>query len=218
MAVDALHRGAENFLTKPVDLSHLAAAAERALEKASLRRMNRYLSDRRGGGPDLLLGTSAADARTRRADLAARGSDRTTALIVGESGSGKGRVAELMHAQSPRSAKPFVQVNCAALTAESLDSELFGVEVIDRRNGRADAARTVRDRRRRHAVPRRDRRPRPAPAAQAAARARGKGIPAPRRHDRDRAERPRDRGDEQGSRRPRSPPGGSARTCTTGCR
>src|ERR1019366_3706635 len=60
MAVDALHRGAENFLTKPLDLSHLAAAAERALEKASLRRMNRSLSERRGPGADLLLGSSAA--------------------------------------------------------------------------------------------------------------------------------------------------------------
>ena len=128
MAVDALHRGAENFLTKPVDLSHLAAAAERALEKASLRRMNRYLSDRRGSGADLLLGSSAAMRELSAQISLLAASDRTTALIVGESGSGKGRVAELVHAQSPRSAKPFVQVNCAALTAESLDSELFGVE------------------------------------------------------------------------------------------
>jgi two-component system response regulator HydG len=128
MAVDALHRGAENFLTKPVDLSHLAAAAERALEKASLRRMNRYLSERRGGAADMLLGTSAAMRELSAQISLLAASDRTTALIVGESGSGKGRVAELLHAQSPRSAKPFVQVNCAALTAESLDSELFGVE------------------------------------------------------------------------------------------
>src|SRR5512140_2636553 len=128
MAVDALHRGAENFLTKPVDLSHLAAAAERALEKASLRRMNRYLSERRGGAADMLLGTSAAMREPSAQISLLAASDRTTALIVGESGSGKGRVAELLHAQSPRSAKPFVQVNCAALTAESLDSELFGVE------------------------------------------------------------------------------------------
>jgi two-component system response regulator HydG len=128
MAVDAMHRGAENFLTKPVDLSHLAAAAERALEKASLRRMNRYLSDRRGDGPDLLLGSS-----TPMRELAAQiallaESDRTTALIVGENGSGKGRVAELVHAHSPRSAKPFVQASCSAPSAESLDSDLFGVE------------------------------------------------------------------------------------------
>jgi two-component system response regulator HydG len=109
-------------------LSHLAAAAERALEKASLRRMNRYLSDRRGSGADLLLGSSAAMRELSAQISLLAASDRTTALIVGESGSGKGRVAELVHAQSPRSAKPFVQVNCAALTAESLDSELFGVE------------------------------------------------------------------------------------------
>ncbi|MBI3567729.1 MAG: sigma-54-dependent Fis family transcriptional regulator [Gemmatimonadetes bacterium] len=128
MAVDALHKGAENFLTKPVDLSHLAAAAERALEKASLRRMNRYLSDRRGAGSNIIFGPSAAmrELSAQIALLAA--SDRTTALIVGESGAGKGRVAELIHSQSPRANKPFVQVNCAALTAESLESELFGVE------------------------------------------------------------------------------------------
>ena len=128
MAVDALHRGAENFLTKPVDLSHLAAAAERALEKAALRRMNRYLSDRRGADSSMIFGSSSGMRELSAQVSLLAASDRTTALIVGESGSGKGRVAELIHAQSPRSAKPFVEVNCAALTAESLDSELFGVE------------------------------------------------------------------------------------------
>src|SRR5262245_24099242 len=128
MAVEALHKGAENFLTKPVDLSHLAAAAARALEKAQLRRMNRYLSNQRGAGGGVVFGSSPA-----MRDLAAQigvlsGSDRTTALIVGPRGAGKGRVAELIHAQGPRAGKPFVEVNCAALTAESLDSELFGVE------------------------------------------------------------------------------------------
>jgi two-component system response regulator HydG len=128
MAVDALHKGAENFLTKPVDLSHLAAAAERALEKASLRRMNRYLSERRGTGSNVIFGPSPAMRELSGQISLLAASDRTTALIVGESGAGKGRVAELIHAQSPRSTKPFVEVNCAALTAESLDSELFGVE------------------------------------------------------------------------------------------
>lgn len=128
MAVDALHKGAENFLTKPVDLSHLAAAAERALEKATLRRMNRYLADKRGDTTGLVFGPSSSmrELAAQLALLAA--SDRTTALIVGESGAGKGRVAELLHGQSPRANKPFVEVNCAALTVESLDSELFGVE------------------------------------------------------------------------------------------
>jgi DNA-binding NtrC family response regulator len=128
MAVDALHKGAENFLTKPVDLSHLAAAAERALEKAQLRRMSRWLEGKRGLGKDLVFGSSAA-MRELQAQLSLLAtSDRTTALILGESGSGKGRVAELLHAQSPRAGKPFVEVNCASLRPESLDSELFGVE------------------------------------------------------------------------------------------
>jgi two-component system response regulator AtoC len=128
MAVEALHKGAENFLTKPVDLSHLAAAAARALEKAQLKRMNRYLSSQRGGGGTIVFGSSPAMRELASQIAVLSGSDRTTALIVGPRGAGKGRVAELIHSQGPRASKPFVEVNCAALTAESLDSELFGVE------------------------------------------------------------------------------------------
>jgi DNA-binding NtrC family response regulator len=130
LAVQAMQKGAENFLTKPIELSHLAAVAERGFEKARLRQMNRYLASRRGRpAPSLALGVSRP-----MQDLAAQlelvaASDRTTVLLIGESGSGKGRVAELIHARSPRSGHPYVEVNCAALTAESLDAELFGVHV-----------------------------------------------------------------------------------------
>ncbi len=128
MAVDALHKGAENFLTKPVDLSHLAAAADRALEKSHLRRMNRYLSEKRDAASRVIVGSSPAMRDiVQQVTLLAQG-DRTTGLLIGERGSGKGRVAELIHQQSPRASGPFVEVNCAALTAESLDIELFGEE------------------------------------------------------------------------------------------
>jgi two-component system response regulator HydG len=128
MAVDALHKGAENFLTKPVDLSHLSAAADRALEKAQLRRLSRWLTSKRGGGLDVVFGSSPAMRELQAQVALLAGSDRTTALVLGESGSGKGRIAELLHSQSPRADKPFVDVNCASLRPESLDSELFGVE------------------------------------------------------------------------------------------
>lgn len=130
LAVTAMQNGAENFLTKPVELTHLGAAADRALDKAKLREMNRFLSGRRGGslGTGSLLGVSPAmrDIAEQIALLAR--SEKTTALLLGESGTGKGRVAELIHSLSPRAARPFVEVNCASLTASSLDSELFGHE------------------------------------------------------------------------------------------
>ncbi|HEY5492536.1 MAG TPA: sigma-54 dependent transcriptional regulator [Gemmatimonadaceae bacterium] len=128
MAVDALHKGAENFLTKPVDLSHLSAAADRALEKSRLRRMNRYLSDKRDATPRVVFGASSAMRDLSDQVTLLAQSDRTTGLVIGERGSGKGRVAELIHQLSPRASKPFVDVNCAALTAESLEIELFGEE------------------------------------------------------------------------------------------
>jgi DNA-binding NtrC family response regulator len=127
LAVQAMQNGAENFLTKPVDLAHLGAVAERGVEKARLRQMNRYLASRHGPpSPALVLGASRPmQELASQIDLIAS-SDRTTVLLIGESGSGKGRVAELIHARSPRAAQPFVEVNCAALTAASLDVELFG--------------------------------------------------------------------------------------------
>ena len=128
MAVDALHRGAENFLTKPVDLSHLSAAAERALEKAQLRRLSRWLTAKRGVDKGVIFGASPPMRELQAQVQLLAASDRTTALVLGESGAGKGRTADFMHAQSPRAAHPFVEVNCATLRPESLDAELFGVE------------------------------------------------------------------------------------------
>ncbi|HET7585788.1 MAG TPA: sigma-54 dependent transcriptional regulator [Gemmatimonadaceae bacterium] len=129
LAVEAMRRGAENFLTKPVDLDVLGVAAARAIEHSRLRQMNRYLSGRHGAGPDgALLGISPAlRDLTHQVELLAA-AERTTVLLLGESGTGKGRVAEAIHALSPRAARPFVEVNCAGLTATFLDSELFGHE------------------------------------------------------------------------------------------
>ncbi len=129
LAVQAMQAGAESFLTKPIELAHLGAAAERAFEKSRLRQMNRYLTERRGrSSTTALLGSSGPMRElAQQIELLAR-SDRTTVLLIGESGSGKGRVAEYIHSQSPRAERQFIEVNCAALTAGSLDSELFGQE------------------------------------------------------------------------------------------
>jgi two-component system, NtrC family, response regulator AtoC len=129
LAVQAMQTGAENFLTKPVELTHLAVAAERAFEKARLRRMNSYLAERRDGATSRVLLGASQDMRdlAEQIDLLAA-SDRTTVLLCGESGTGKGRMAEYIHAHSPRSTRPFIEINCAALTATSLDSDLFGHE------------------------------------------------------------------------------------------
>lgn len=128
LAVRAMQEGAENFLMKPVELPHLGAAAERALEKSRLRAMNRYLTERREGGGTALLGSSPAMRElVEQMELLAR-SDKTTALILGESGTGKGRVAEAVHSMSPRAAHPFIEVSCAAFPGDALDAELFGEE------------------------------------------------------------------------------------------
>jgi DNA-binding NtrC family response regulator len=128
LAVQAMQNRAENFLTKPVELAHLGAAAERAFEKSRLRQMNRFLASRRGNASSarVLLGSSAPMQELANQIEMLASSDRTTVLLIGESGAGKGRVAELIHSRSGRGARPFIEVNCAALTADTLDGELFG--------------------------------------------------------------------------------------------
>src|SRR6266550_9525079 len=128
-AVRAMQLGAEHFLTKPVDLNHLAAATARVSEKIRLVRQNAMLRAREHEDAGLeSLGASPAIRELGRQIELLAASDRTTVLLTGESGTGKGWVARIVHALSPRAAGPFVEVNCAGLSATFLESELFGHE------------------------------------------------------------------------------------------
>jgi len=128
-AVRAMQLGAENFLTKPVDMTHLAAATARVAEKVRLSRQNALLRarDRSGDGLEAIGVSPAMRELARQIELLA-GSERSTVLLTGESGTGKGWVARVIHQRSRRAAGPFVEVNCAGLSATFLDSELFGHE------------------------------------------------------------------------------------------
>jgi two-component system, NtrC family, response regulator AtoC len=127
-AVEAMQLGAENFLTKPVELQHMKAAAERAYEKVELRRRNRFWAEKQSENTDTAaLGRSGKMREiARQIELLAQ-SD-TTVLLLGETGTGKGWAAHLIHSLSTRAGAPMVEVNCAGLSATFLDSELFGHE------------------------------------------------------------------------------------------
>ena len=128
-AVKAMQLGAENFLTKPVDMTHLAAAIARVAEKVRLSRQNARLRalDHEAEGIGSLGVSRVMQDLARQIELLAA-SERSTVLLSGESGTGKGWVARVIHNLSPRSGGPFVEVNCAGLSATFLDSELFGHE------------------------------------------------------------------------------------------
>jgi DNA-binding NtrC family response regulator len=128
-AVKAMQLGAENFLTKPVDMTHLSAAIARVAEKTRLSRQNARLRalDHEGEGLASLGVSPAMQEMARQIELLAA-SERSTVLLQGESGTGKGWVARVIHNHSPRSGGPFIEVNCAGLSATFLDSELFGHE------------------------------------------------------------------------------------------
>src|SRR6266487_1961348 len=128
-AVRAMQLGAEHFLTKPVDLNHLAAATARVSEKIRLVRQNAMLRAREHEDAGLeSLGASPAIRELGRQIELLAASERSTVLLTGESGTGKGWVARIIHHLSPRASGPFVEVNCGGLNATFLDSELFGHE------------------------------------------------------------------------------------------
>jgi DNA-binding NtrC family response regulator len=128
MAVEAIKEGAQHFLTKPVDMQAILVVFERIVEAQQGRR-KRLAEERREDreAVDPFLGSS--DAIRRLADEAQRlvGLDRPV-LIQGETGSGKGVLARWLHARGPRRAEAFVDLNCASLSRELLESELFGHE------------------------------------------------------------------------------------------
>ncbi|MDR1963588.1 MAG: sigma-54 dependent transcriptional regulator [Planctomycetaceae bacterium] len=127
VAVEAMRQGAFNYLQKPLDLKQLRTITERAGESSRLRRINRELTQRLdekfgftgvvGNSPEML----AVIERLKRV-----APTDATALIQGETGTGKELFAQSIHQNSPRKNKPFVALNCGALSEHILESELFG--------------------------------------------------------------------------------------------
>ncbi|MFO0600576.1 MAG: sigma-54 dependent transcriptional regulator [Myxococcaceae bacterium] len=124
-AIDAIRRGAHHYLTKPFSVGELALFLERAFDETRVRRESRALTRSLSGSLAALVGHTPAMKEV--VDLVRRVADADVpVLILGETGTGKGVVARALHAESGRAARPFVNVNCAALPEQLLESELFG--------------------------------------------------------------------------------------------
>jgi DNA-binding NtrC family response regulator len=128
-AVEAIKDGAFDFLTKPVDISHLSLLIERALQHRILQLENTLLKEEaqeRYGIPRI-IGESAAIQRVS-SDIQRVAPTDATVLLTGESGTGKEVFSRAIHQLSPRRDKPFVTVNCAAIPDTLIENELFGHE------------------------------------------------------------------------------------------
>ncbi|MBI5369246.1 MAG: sigma-54-dependent Fis family transcriptional regulator [Planctomycetes bacterium] len=143
-AVEATHKGAFDFIEKPLDRDRLLLALRNALSQGTLSRENRHLRDRIRSQTQI-LGESPGIRRVRELIRRVAGTDARV-LITGDNGTGKELVARSIHEQSARAAGPFVDINCAALPAELIESELFGHEegsftgASSRRIGKFEAA------------------------------------------------------------------------------
>jgi DNA-binding NtrC family response regulator len=147
IAVEAMKLGAEDYVPKPFDNDEIRLVVKRALERTALARENRMLRARleRDFGFENLIGSGPAMRRVFATIQKVAETDLTV-LIRGESGTGKELVAQALHQHSARKQAPFVAVNCAAISRELVESELFGHEkgaftgAEARRVGRFEAA------------------------------------------------------------------------------
>src|SRR5512140_628930 len=130
-AVQAVKRGADDFLEKPLSLERVLLTLDKVLERHRLAKerdaLKRELLSRTGddAAQETLLGTGTSMRRLLD-EIARAGASEARVLIMGESGVGKELVARALHRASPRAAGPFVEVNGAAIPEELLESELFG--------------------------------------------------------------------------------------------
>jgi two-component system response regulator AtoC len=146
-AVEAMKRGAEDYVPKPFDNDEIRLVVRRALERTRLEREHRLLLEQieRDYGFGSLIGSGPAMRRVFETIKKVAETDLTV-LVRGESGTGKELVAQALHYRSARRKRPFVAVNCAAISRELVESELFGHErgaftgADARRIGRFEAA------------------------------------------------------------------------------
>jgi DNA-binding NtrC family response regulator len=127
LAVEAMKEGAYDFIPKPFKATHIAHVVEKAMERQKLRREREVLSEEVGKRYQLVAGKSL---NVNEAIAAAKkaAASKSTILLLGESGVGKELFARAIHSWSDRKDQPFVAINCAGLSKELLESELFGYE------------------------------------------------------------------------------------------
>jgi DNA-binding NtrC family response regulator len=125
-AVDATKKGAFDFIQKPPDLNRLLLCVRNALDKSNLVQETKVLRKRISKTFDI-IGESDAIKRVKE-DIEKVAPTDARVLITGPNGSGKELVCKWIHAKSQRNAKPLVEVNCAAIPSELIESELFGHE------------------------------------------------------------------------------------------
>ena len=126
-AVDAMKRGAEDFITKPVDPDLLRLLVSRAIERRVRERESLLFEDNRSRSMPAIIGESPA-IRSVQEEAQRVASTDATVLLEGESGTGKELFARAIHELSARRQRPFVAINCAAIPDSLLESELFGHE------------------------------------------------------------------------------------------
>ena len=128
-AVEAMKRGATDFLLKPFSLDHLMTSVTKAMEMRALRDENRQLREELGRRYefDNIIGRSGP-MQEIFATVTRVAPTRATVLLAGESGVGKDLIARAIHFHSPRRDKPMVKINCTALPENLMESELFGYE------------------------------------------------------------------------------------------
>ena len=128
VAVDAMKRGADDFLTKPLNFDAVEMTIERAFGRLELKRELVELRAQRdsGNSPEIVGSSLPLMEILKMADQVA--TSQATILVTGESGTGKELIARRLHEKSERADKPFVTIHCAALPETLLESELFGHE------------------------------------------------------------------------------------------
>jgi len=124
VAVEAMRCGADNFLTKPVDLDSLEVFLKKSLEQGTLRRKN-TVEQRLAKKEEIYFGPGPSIQKVRELAVLAAETDAPV-LLQGETGTGKGMLAKWIHQNSRRNAQPYVEINCSGLRGDLLSSELFG--------------------------------------------------------------------------------------------